>query len=915
MNNNMLVVEEVEEPEPEPMNDDDGGDIITQSATCSNSISECTFVSNFWIARTDNKKWTIKNNNCSNNNNNISNNINNNDDGDDDEDDDEDDDDDDDNKINNHAATEDDVLGVSLKENIRLIIPPPSHAQQKSKNNKNKNKNRNRNRNHHHNHKICQSSSSSSSSNNNNNNNNNNSNNTRFHIDLKTDDLDGMVVMFQAKAKESIVVLLSPYPSLLSSTASVSSSIMYYEIVFGANNNTSTTIRRRWSNSNNDHHTMTKENNDESDIVNIPSRVCRGFITANSNNNNNNECCWTSYWVCLSLSKLYIGLGCSPGKECFGFMEMKMEEDKLVKDDDDNQQQQQPIIRYVGIGNNANTTTRTSTSTSKNNTYNNNSLMMHIEVRNLVVTNVPPCLESVLKKLPTSQDDLPIVCLSLASTSAMREYENENENENKANDDETLELKRYMEEYKTECILRKKRAQKYDTKYNEKPIIEFLPWSKAKRLLLSSSQQQQQQRNNSNIDNSSNNKTSTLTTGGFVTGDIDFRDPEETAKREARKARFTAAAAANNDTTADDTNNTTNSSQKNNDKVDIVNDDNNTRSSIEGLPVEQAWDKEDMLRPLRKDPPSYLWEKSSSNTDIMTTSTNTITSSIVDPFTMYKNDKSTTSWITDKLHISAIDWAAFKQIRNEDITKYFESYGPIKYIEWLGDISCNVCFDNKHSASRALICLSNELPSPPQPQPHSLLSRSSSSSSSSQPPTVVTNVIDLGCMTWRFGKYPIRKVSNDRHGCKGTRARFLLRVGTTEDILMERPNTWPEPPGKFSSDRILGPESDYADNNNNKNDDDSSKKNKRRQQLKKTKKKDQQDNRSGSKSKRKRQRKKSDNNNNSDNSNMNRNVNNSNSNSTTENLLNKGLSSGSRSGFSVKEMEKERQAKKKQKTC
>ena len=97
-------------------------------------------------------------------------------------------------------------------------------------------------------------------------------------------------------------------------------------------------------------------------------------------------------------------------------------------------------------------------------------------------------------------------------------------------------------------------------------------------------------------------------------------------------------------------------------------------------------------------------------------------------------------------------------------------------------------------------------------------------------------------MTWRFGKYPIRKVSNDRHGRKGTIARFLVRVGTTEDILMKRPNTWPEPPGKFSSDRVLGPESDFAHDNNNNNinnkiDDDSSKKNKR-QQPKKPKKND-----------------------------------------------------------------------------
>lgn len=35
------------------------------------------------------------------------------------------------------------------------------------------------------------------------------------------------------------------------------------------------------------------------------------------------------------------------------------------------------------------------------------------------------------------------------------------------------------------------------------------------------------------------------------------------------------------------------------------------------------------------------------------------------------------------------------------------------YVEWLGELSCNVLFEDKHSAARAFHALSQELPSPP----------------------------------------------------------------------------------------------------------------------------------------------------------------------------------------------------------
>jgi hypothetical protein len=43
-----------------------------------------------------------------------------------------------------------------------------------------------------------------------------------------------------------------------------------------------------------------------------------------------------------------------------------------------------------------------------------------------------------------------------------------------------------------------------------------------------------------------------------------------------------------------------------------------------------------------------------------------------------------------------------------------------------------------------------------------------------------------------------------------TTARVLMRSALSTDILDERPNTWPAPPGGFSSTHVLGPDSDFA---------------------------------------------------------------------------------------------------------
>ena len=62
-------------------------------------------------------------------------------------------------------------------------------------------------------------------------------------------------------------------------------------------------------------------------------------------------------------------------------------------------------------------------------------------------------------------------------------------------------------------------------------------------------------------------------------------------------------------------------------------------------------------------------------------------------------------------------------------------------------------------------------------------------------------------MGWRICTNPIWKVVNDRYGRKGTRARFLARFGTNHDVLAYKPDDSdekPRVPRGFATDRILG---------------------------------------------------------------------------------------------------------------
>ena len=259
----------------------------------------------------------------------------------------------------------------------------------------------------------------------------------------------------------------------------------------------------------------------------------------------------------------------------------------------------------------------------------------------------------------------------------------------------------------------------------------FLPWSQIRRLQANP-------------------------TSGFATG-MDLQDPAEKAKQEARRKRFGLEPMETSGAT----------------------------SEANALPIEQAWDNHKLVKHQRVDPPVKLWK-------IAPTST-TEGGISVDQSQEFASQLVESVLVPEKIHLFSIDWAAFKQIRTKDLSAYFSVYSPT-YIEWLGDLSCNIFFQDKFTAARALENLSQEIPSPP---PATVASKAD-------------DLPDLGAMGWRFGKTLLRKVADDRYGRRGTTARVLLRLATSHDVLREKPATKSKIPPGFNKNRVLGPGSEFS---------------------------------------------------------------------------------------------------------
>jgi hypothetical protein len=299
-----------------------------------------------------------------------------------------------------------------------------------------------------------------------------------------------------------------------------------------------------------------------------------------------------------------------------------------------------------------------------------------------------------------------------------------------------------MEAYEVECQKAKARAIKFGIAYKEPNPEAFLAWSKVRRL-------------RSNPQH------------GFATG-IDVLSPEEQERQRARAERFGINPAKR---------------VRDAERDEPGYEHQNHMDTTEDLPLAaaEAWDNEELVRQHRTDPPMELWLSPPED-------------AVEEENGRDMCDSEPMKLTEEKIHIFSVDWSAFKQIRTDDVLSYFSAFGP-SYVEWLGEISCNVHFLDKFSAARAMQGLSQPVSSPP---PDEIVARFQD-----------TLAPDFGRMGWRFCLRPVRKVANDRYGRRGTTARILMRVATTVDVLLEKPSSHPAPPPGFSAKRILGPGSDF----------------------------------------------------------------------------------------------------------
>ena len=369
---------------------------------------------------------------------------------------------------------------------------------------------------------------------------------------------------------------------------------------------------------------------------------------------------WINYWIILQGGKLSAGVGTTPGKHCIGTLDDSMYD--MLRSGVD-------AVRYVGIGNSA---------LQRN--------ARDLRVRNVCVMGIPSHfgLEGVPIEENDGEGSKMINILELG-------YAGVQEASGAGGGGVMPTEAELLAEYEKERSKAKARAAKFGIEYKEPAPDAFLKWSEARRLRANPER-------------------------GFITG-IDTFSNEEKAKATARRERFAKEErkrkGLDEDGTAglDDSLDLGGDEGMEGDDEDVDDVAEWEKTKKDPLPVEQAWDNWKIVKQFRVDPPPGLL--TSADGSVTTTE-------VVDaPSDEMEGGEATKEFIPKKvsivptkIHIFSIDWAPFKQIRTDDLMSYFRDYGP-SYVEWLGELSCNVLFEDRHSAARAFHALSMELPSPP----------------------------------------------------------------------------------------------------------------------------------------------------------------------------------------------------------
>jgi hypothetical protein len=458
---------------------------------------------------------------------------------------------------------------------------------------------------------------------------------------------------------------------------------------------------------------------------------------------------FVKYWILLQNNgQISVGIGASPGKHCIAQMDDSLYHALRSGVD---------AVKFVGLGNSA-----------------LGRKARDVKVRNVKVMPIPDSFQA-FGGIPLSHEPFSM------------EMEEDN--------DTTIKDQELWQEYEKECAKAQLRAVKFGVEYKQPPPNAFFKWSEARRMRANPEK-------------------------GFITG-IDIMSKEEKEKAKKRKQRFEEEDRKNKAVIGGDDDVMDGDGIDDHEKM-------HTRKKREPLALEQAWDNEGLVGDMRVDVPESLYLKDSSQDDdahaVVNSEATMDDDSAVDKVVL----------VPTKIHLFAIDWAAFKQIRTDDIISSFKDYGP-SYVEWLGELSCNIHFEDKYSAGRALQALSRALPTDIPLNSEKVKEMiadvdhdkdvAGGADNDNQDTGMLENAIDtqedlmeeskpisatnLGRMGWRMCNDPIRKVQSDKYGKRGTRSRCIARIATSLDTLAERPTTWPEPPPGFTTNRVLGPGSDF----------------------------------------------------------------------------------------------------------